>query len=470
MVKLRSGSTILMVVLHCLALVATASSVAAASSDHAVDPVILVATVTDQDPGAPPDRGRFLVQVEEVIQGAVPGSVLVVSSDGTGVAGRALPAPARLVPGRRLHMVLRQEPDGSYLVLDARLPDREEEADAYALPGVLAQVPLGPEPDGPSPRLASKATATAPYEHQVVELTNEERWNNGNLPPYKKAAELESSAGLHSNNMADRDFFAHCDPDTLTSPANRMVAAGYIPSYASENIAAGYTTPSAVVAGWMASSGHRTAILSTSSRELGVGYRYQSGDQANVRRDTNRDCTPDSFNDPAYFRYWTQNFGRRNLVYPVVIERELWETTTPNVALYVYGEGWADDMRFSNDGATWSSWETYSPNKMWTLSSGGGDKTVWAQIRRSTTVLEATDTIQYVTSCSTYPDVVDPGVQTVNGAQSWTACDMVTSGDGFRVGAAGSVIFQAKNRVVLRSGFSIASGGSFVAQVDPGLE
>jgi len=470
MATLRFVVPIPMVVLSVLVSAAAAPVASAAPSDHRADPVILVATVTDLDPGALPGSGRFLAQVEEVIQGSVPGSGLVVSSDGTGLAGRPLPGPARLTPGRLLHLVLREEPDGSYRVLDARLPDREADEGFSEIPGIVAQGPLAPFADGAAPRLVTKATATAPYEHQVVELTNEERWANGNLPPYKKAAELESSAGLHSNNMADRDFFAHCDPDTGTSPSNRMVAAGYIGSYYSENIAAGYTSPSAVIAGWMASSGHRAAILSTSSRELGAGYRYQSPDQANVRRDLNGDCTADSFNNPAYYRYWTQNFGRRNLVYPVVIERELWETTTVNVALYVYGEGWAEDMRFSNDGATWSAWETYQPNKMWTLSSGGGEKTVHAQIRRSTTVLEATDTIFYVTSCTSFPDVVDPGVQTVNGTQTWTACDTVSSGGGFEVGSTGTVTFRAKNRVVLRSGFSVASGGSFVAEVDPAIE
>lgn len=465
-----------MVVLLSLVTVAAARPAVAAPSDSGSGPVILIATVTGLDPGALPGSGRFLVQVEEVIQGTVPGSGLVVASDGTGVAGRSLPGPARLAPGRRLHMVLRREEDGSYRVLDSRVTGEEAALGDWEPPGILAEPPrtrrgrLAAPGEGGTFSLAPKATASAPYEHQVIELTNEQRWANGNLPPYKRAAELLSSAGTHSNNMADRDFFAHCDPDELTSSYNRMFLAGYTAQYSAENIAAGYTSPSAVIAGWMASPGHRAAILSSLYRELGVGYRYQSGDQANVRFDQNGDCTPDSFNNPAYYRYWTQNFGRRYQVYPVVIERELWETTTANVALYVYGEGWAQQMRFSNDGSTWSAWEAYSPNKTWTLSAGGGTKTVWAQIKNGTTVLEASDTINYVTSCTTYPDVVDPGTQTVNKTQTWTACDMVTAGTGFAVGASGNVTFRAKNRVALRSGFSVASGGSFVAEVDPAIE
>ncbi len=38
-------------------------------------------------------------------------------------------------------------------------------------------------------------------------------------------------------------------------------------------------------------------------------------------------------------------------------------------------------MRFSNDGSDWSAWESYAGVKSWTLSSGDGTKTVYAQFR-----------------------------------------------------------------------------------------
>jgi uncharacterized protein YkwD len=44
---------------------------------------------------------------------------------------------------------------------------------------------------------------------------------------------------------------------------------------AGENIAYGYTTPQAVVNGWMNSSGHRANILSASYTQIGVGYVAQ---------------------------------------------------------------------------------------------------------------------------------------------------------------------------------------------------
>ena len=39
------------------------------------------------------------------------------------------------------------------------------------------------------------------------------------------------------------------------------------------------------------------------------------------------------------------------------------------------------EMRFSNDGVSWSAWEPYSPSKTWNLGSGDGDRTVYVQFR-----------------------------------------------------------------------------------------
>lgn len=38
-------------------------------------------------------------------------------------------------------------------------------------------------------------------------------------------------------------------------------------------------------------------------------------------------------------------------------------------------------MRFSNDGATWSAWEAYAGSKIWSLTAGSGSKTVWGSFR-----------------------------------------------------------------------------------------
>ncbi|MCE5313692.1 MAG: right-handed parallel beta-helix repeat-containing protein [Armatimonadota bacterium] len=43
----------------------------------------------------------------------------------------------------------------------------------------------------------------------------------------------------------------------------------------------------------------------------------------------------------------------------------------------------AAQMHFSNDGSVWSTWEDYASSKEWTLASGDGEKTVYAQFEDS---------------------------------------------------------------------------------------
>ncbi len=270
------------------------------------------------------------------------------------------------------------------------------EISASAEPGrTQPPPPVDPNPrSSPAESPASQSAAAGPsYIERVVEIVNAERWANGQLPPLKQVDVLDSAAGTHSANMALRDFFAHCDLDTGDSPWDRMVAAGYTGySSAGENIAAGYSSPESAMSAWMNSPGHRSNILSTGYREIGVGYDYQSGDQGNIRMDVGG-CTAGSPSYGPYYHYWTQNFGRRSSVYPVVINREAYETTSRSVMVYMYGSGWAEEMRFCNANGTWSAWETYNPDVPWTLSAGDGMKSVLAEIRSGATVISAFDSI-----------------------------------------------------------------------------
>jgi uncharacterized protein YkwD len=270
-------------------------------------------------------------------------------------------------------------------------PSQTTISDGFSLPGPL----INPSPD-PGPGEASRILVAGPtFEDRVIEQVNLERLNNGGLPPLKHNALLDTSSETHSLNMGDRDFFAHCDPDTGTLPWDRMSAAGYQWSFAGENIAVGYGTPEQVMTGWMNSTGHRNNILSTSYREMGVGYYYQGTDSAGVRTDSNGDCVADGSSTYPYFHYWTQNFGSRAAVYPVVINREAYATADPLVELYVYGAGWATQMRLRNENGSWGAWlpfSAYVPN--WQLSTGSGVKEVLVEIQNgSGTVLGASDTI-----------------------------------------------------------------------------
>lgn len=216
------------------------------------------------------------------------------------------------------------------------------------------------------------------YEQEVVELVNDERAARG-LPPLKHVALLDDAARYHATDMAADDYFKHDSYDRSGGDlvwtcdwAERVQSYYSGASYLAENIAAGYQTPASVMNGWMNSQGHRNNILSTSSREIGVGY-YRGG---------------------SWGRYWVQDFGRRNNVYPVIIEGEAAETDSQTVSLYVYGEGWATQMRFRNEGEAWSDWIAYDTTHAWSLPCGLGTKTVEVEINNGSETRSSTDRIE----------------------------------------------------------------------------
>lgn len=120
------------------------------------------------------------------------------------------------------------------------------------------------------PRLDNKVSA---YEAEVVRLVNEIRKENG-LQPLTANWELARVARYKSQDMKDKGYFSHTSP-TYGSPYQMIRAFGLSFRAAGENIAKGYSTPQAVVNGWMNSSGHRANILNASYKQIGVGYVAQ---------------------------------------------------------------------------------------------------------------------------------------------------------------------------------------------------
>ncbi|HEY5044863.1 MAG TPA: CAP domain-containing protein [Solirubrobacteraceae bacterium] len=108
-------------------------------------------------------------------------------------------------------------------------------------------------------------------------LINQTRTDHGEQP-LQPNAHLEQTAQAHTESMAFGDYFEHNGPGGDT-PLSRMTAAGYI--YSSqvgyeigENIGWGtlsLSTPSAIVAAWMASPGHRANILDAHFRDTAIG-------------------------------------------------------------------------------------------------------------------------------------------------------------------------------------------------------
>jgi uncharacterized protein YkwD len=103
---------------------------------------------------------------------------------------------------------------------------------------------------------------------------------------------LRCSSRYHAFWMGDFNDLIHESPggDLGDDPWQRIASTGFPGSATGENIAAGYGSPEAVVAGWMSSDGHCANIMSPESNVVGVGY------STNTVSD--------------YFHWWTTNFGR----------------------------------------------------------------------------------------------------------------------------------------------------------------
>lgn len=115
-----------------------------------------------------------------------------------------------------------------------------------------------------------RSAAHVSYEEEVVRLVNEVRAERG-LAPLAHDWQLARVARIKSEDMKDSGYFSHTSP-TYGSPFQMIKSFGITYKSAGENIAKGYSTPKAVVDGWMNSSGHRANILNSSFTHIGVGY------------------------------------------------------------------------------------------------------------------------------------------------------------------------------------------------------
>jgi uncharacterized protein YkwD len=130
---------------------------------------------------------------------------------------------------------------------------------------------------------------------QILSLINAER-AEANCPALVSDPKLTAAAQGHTEDMAANNFFDHRG-SAGTTVSDRVTAAGYTWRRVGENIAAGYGAPAAVVAGWMASPGHRANILNCAYAHTGIGYVYDPDDG------------PLTDGDGPYHRYFTQVFG-----------------------------------------------------------------------------------------------------------------------------------------------------------------
>lgn len=110
------------------------------------------------------------------------------------------------------------------------------------------------------------ADSAADFAQEVLRIANVERAKVG-APPLRLSADLNQSCAVRAAEIVE--YFSHTRPngtnfDTAVRNNGRRALG--------ENIAAGSSTPAAVMEQWMNSPGHRANILNAKFRELGVGY------------------------------------------------------------------------------------------------------------------------------------------------------------------------------------------------------
>jgi len=141
---------------------------------------------------------------------------------------------------------------------------------------------------------AAQAVSYSAEEIAFVQLINEYRAGKG-LGALQVSDMLSEAADRHNSDMAKYGFFSHYSEASDyfspgAAPWDRMAASGYgFNTAMGENIAAGYATAAAVLAGWKTSSGHNAVMLNGDFKVIGVSLTYASGTK--------------------YGFYWTTDFG-----------------------------------------------------------------------------------------------------------------------------------------------------------------
>ena len=136
-------------------------------------------------------------------------------------------------------------------------------------PEPVAEAP--PPAPRPTPRPAPPARSLATIVDTVFLLTNRER-TRASLTPLRRNTELTRAAQIHAEQMAAAGKLAHDLPGArFPSLASRLKVVGYAYRNVGENVAEGYTSGAALMAGWMTSAPHRANVLSARYTETGVG-------------------------------------------------------------------------------------------------------------------------------------------------------------------------------------------------------
>jgi uncharacterized protein YkwD len=136
-----------------------------------------------------------------------------------------------------------------------------------------------------APACAESGEPASTTHRAMLDALNLYRLENG-LQPLVYSKRLEAAADAYVQDLWDRSFFDHIDPEGRT-PGDRAVAVDFCHPYVGENLAAGQTSVQAVMEAWKNSPTHDKNLLEPNYVYVGMGH----------------------FVDPNGRQYWAQEFA-----------------------------------------------------------------------------------------------------------------------------------------------------------------
>ena len=154
---------------------------------------------------------------------------------------------------------------------------------AFAAIGIGVTVPAA------AATLVERGHESATAQSDLIALVNSYRASNG-LQTVSANGALTAAASWMASDMAEKNYIGHVSSDGR-SPTQRMSAFGYPATsmYTGEDLAAGYGTAGAVLAGWQASPAHDAVLLNPNYDTIGIGLVYNASS--------------------TYKWYWAADFG-----------------------------------------------------------------------------------------------------------------------------------------------------------------
>lgn len=113
----------------------------------------------------------------------------------------------------------------------------------------------------------SYATSVSPS--ALLQETNTQRSSNSRSA-LSLNNQLSQAAQQKANDMVARNYWSHTSPEG-TQPWEVISSVGYKYVTAGENLAYGFDTSAATIAGWMNSPGHKANVLNVDYKEVGFG-------------------------------------------------------------------------------------------------------------------------------------------------------------------------------------------------------